>query len=301
MILRVPSLPWMPWPPLAGALRFSSFIGRLCRGILTAWRIFRLCNFGYTTMFWLKKIVSVLILPPLGPLLLAAIGLLLLPRRVRLGMVLAWSGVLSALGLSAPFVVSALVGPLERTPVLDLSAARSAQAIVILSGGKRSNAPEYGGETVNRLTLERVRYGARISRQTGLPILLSGGAPSSGIAEALLMRDALERDFGLRAHWTEAASRDTRENARYSAEILKRAGMQRVVLVTHAAHMRRAQAEFAQAGIETVAAPTGFLGGSGAGNTTVFDYLPSAASAYAGWITAHEWLGNLARKVGVDG
>jgi 8-oxo-dGTP pyrophosphatase MutT (NUDIX family) len=27
--LLVPSLPWIPWPPLAGATRFSTFIGTM--------------------------------------------------------------------------------------------------------------------------------------------------------------------------------------------------------------------------------------------------------------------------------
>jgi len=27
--LFVPSLQWIPWPPLAGALRFSTFIGNM--------------------------------------------------------------------------------------------------------------------------------------------------------------------------------------------------------------------------------------------------------------------------------
>ena len=77
----------------------------------------------------------------------------------------------------------------------DAAAISQAQAIVIVAGGRHRNAPEYGGETVNPLTLERLRYGARLARASGLPILLSGGAPSGGTAEALLMRDALERDF----------------------------------------------------------------------------------------------------------
>ena len=247
-------------------------------------------------MFLLKKLLSALVLPPLGPLLLAAVGLLLLQRHPRLGKTLAWAGLSLALLLSLPASVDLLLAPLEDFPAFDAAGARGAQAIVILAGGKRRNAPEYQGETVSGISLERVRYGARLARQTGLPVLVSGGSPTGGVPEALLMREALEREFGARVRWTESASRDTRENALFSAQILKSAGVHRVILVTHAAHMGRALAEFAAAGIEAVPAPTAFLRDSG-GDGTLLRQFPGADSAYAGWFAAHEWLGNFVRRL----
>jgi uncharacterized SAM-binding protein YcdF (DUF218 family) len=241
-------------------------------------------------LFWTKKLAAMLILPPLGPLLPIAAGLLLLARRPRLGRTLAWSGLLAAVLLSTPASVGVLLRGLEATPPLAAEAARRAQAIVILAAGQRRHAPEFGGATVNRLSLERLRYGARLARRSGLPILVSGGAPAGEIPEALLMKDALERDFGLKVTWTESASRDTRGNARFSAEILRDAGIGRVLLVTHAAHMPRAEAEFRAAGLEVIPAPTGWLGGPG-GNEEVMDFVPGATAAYAGWFAAHEWLG----------
>lgn len=243
-------------------------------------------------MFYLKKLLALLVLPPLGPLLLVALGLLLRRRRPRFGAALAWSGLLLALLFVTPYSVGLLAEPLERTPVPDAAAIRRAQAIVILAGGRHRNAPEYGGETVSRLTLERLRYGARLARASGLPVLLSGGAPSGGIPEALLMREALEQDFGLRARWTESASRDTGENVRYAAKILRDEGVSRVLLVTHAIHMKRAGAGFEAEGLEVIPAPTGFIHGEGSSDS-FFGDLPGAGTAYAGWLVAHEWLGNL--------
>ena len=244
-------------------------------------------------LFWLKKLVSLLVLPPLAPLLLIGAGLLLLHRRPRLGRVLAWGGLALALLLVTPVSVGLMLAGLESTPPLPPEAARSAQAIVILGGGQRRHAPEYGGATVNRLSLERLRYGARLARHSGLPILVTGGAPTGEVAEALLMKDALERDFGLKVAWTESASLDTRDNARSSAAILKDAGIARVLLVTHAAHMPRATTEFRAAGIDAIPAPTAWLGGPG-GNEEVLDFMPSASAAYAGWYAVHEWLGRAA-------
>jgi uncharacterized SAM-binding protein YcdF (DUF218 family) len=244
--------------------------------------------------FLLKKLAAVILLPPLGPLLLIAAGLLLWRRRPTAGKLLAWSGLAAALALSLPTSVSWLVEPLERTPVLDPARAAEAQAIVILAGGKRRHAPEYGGESVNRLTLERLRYGAKLARRTGLPVLVAGGLPIEGDSEAHLMRIALEEDFGVPVRWTESASRDTRENAVNSARILRDAGVRKVLLVSHAIHLPRAQAEFEAAGMEVIPAPTAFLHGPYS-SEMVLAKFPSANSAYAGWLATHEWLGNLAR------
>ena len=248
-------------------------------------------------MFLIKKILSVLLSPPLAPLLLLLAGLLLLRRRPRFGRCLAWGGLVAAVLLSTPASVQLLLRPLEAIPLPSPQALKNAQAIVILAGGRTKLAPEYGGETVNRLTLERIRHGARLARQTGLPVLVSGGAPSGGRPEAALMRDALEQDFGVKPRWVEDHSFDTRDNARNSAAILKPLGIRRVVLVSHAAHLLRATAEFREAGFEVVAAPTGFLAGDADATANLGDFLPGPSAAYAGWYASHEWLGYLALKL----
>jgi uncharacterized SAM-binding protein YcdF (DUF218 family) len=95
----------------------------------------------------------------------------------------------------------------------------------------------------------------------------------------------------MRARWTETASRDTAENASFSARILRGEGVTRVLLVTHALHMKRAQSEFEASGMRVIPAPTGFVHGKGVGDA-FFGAMPSAGTAYAGWLATHEWLGN---------
>lgn len=247
-------------------------------------------------LFWLKKLVSILVLPPLAPLLLIALGLLLVGRHRRGGLILSWLGLALGLALATPASVGWLLRDLETTPVVSDEALGQAQAIVILGAGKRRYAPEYGGETVNRLALERLRYGARLARRSGLPVLVSGGAPTGEQAEAELMKTVLEDDFGVPVRWVENVSLDTRQNAQFSAVLLRAAGVQRVVLVTHAVHMQRAQAEFAAQGLQIVPAPTAWLGGLDASDQ-VLSGLPGASSAYAGWYATHEWLGLLAHRL----
>lgn len=247
-------------------------------------------------LFWLKKLVSTLVLPPLAPLLLIIVGLVVLRSHRRTGFTLAWSGVACAIVLSSSPSVGWLAAQLEPPRAVSAEAARSAEAIVILGGGRRRHAPEYDGETVNRLTLERLRYGARLARETGLPILVSGGAPSGELPEAELMQSTLEIDFNMPVRWLERASLDTRQNAQFSAVQLNVAGVKRILLVTHAIHMPRAQAEFESQGFEVVAAPTGWLGNPE--NLEIdLGLLPSASSAYSGWLASHEWLGRLAYRL----
>ncbi|TAH50948.1 MAG: YdcF family protein [Betaproteobacteria bacterium] len=247
-------------------------------------------------LFWLKKLVALAVLPPLMPPLVVAAGLLLLRRRRRAGMLVAWFGIVLQFLLVFPPAVGLLLAPLESSPVLTAEAARDAGAIVILGAGKRDHAPEFGGETVNRLALERLRYGARLARETGLPVLVSGGAPTGELPEAVLMKQCLVEDFGITPRWIETESRDTRDNARLSALQLKAAGVHRVLLVTHAAHMPRALAEFEAQGLGVVPAPTAWLG-SHESKDRRLALLPSQNTAYAGWYAVHEWLGLLAYRL----
>lgn len=247
-------------------------------------------------MFAFKKLLAALLLPPLMPLLLVALGLLLLRRFPSLGRGLAWGGLLLAVLLSFPPVVNELASHVEEMPVLSATDLQQAQAIVILGGGVRRHAPEYGQPIPNRLTLERLRYGARLARQSGLPVLVTGGAIGGRPPEAMAMAEALSQDFGVTPRWLEAQALDTADNARFSAQMLKQEGVEHVVLVTHAVHMQRSLAEFRHYGLKPIAAPLGFLSDP-AERSSFLDYLPSAGSSYTAWMTLHEWLGQLAQRL----
>lgn len=243
-------------------------------------------------MFLLKKILAALILPPAGPILLALFGLWLLraksPRWQHGGAALATLSLLGLLVLSLPVVGNALMAPLEPHPPIAPEQLRRVQAIVILGGGSYFAAPEYGGDTVSHYTLERLRYGARLGRESSLPVLVTGGAPFGGRAEAESMREALERDFGIKVRWVETASRDTAENARLSAPLLKAAGVTRIALVSHGWHLPRAIELFEKQGIEVTPAPTAFSTGS---PSLLEDLLPGGLVTSR--LALREYLGRL--------
>jgi uncharacterized SAM-binding protein YcdF (DUF218 family) len=205
-------------------------------------------------VFVWKLLLKNLVLPPLGPLILAAAGLALAVvgrRRLRsAGLALSASGLVLLWALATPIVADALIRAVERYPALDLTQPVDAQAIVILSGGVRVGAPEYRMAAPNATTLLRLVYGARVARTTGLPVLVSGSR-----LEATAMRETLEHDLAVTPRWVESRSRDTRENADRAAELLAPDGVRRIVLVTSAAHMARAVVEFERAGLAVVPAP----------------------------------------------
>ena len=127
---------------------------------------------------------------------------------------------------------------------------------MIPGGGVRRNALEYGGDTLGRLTLERVRYGARLAKATGLPVLVTGGSVMGNtVPEAVLMKEALESEYGVKVRWVEDRSRNTRENAAYAAPILEANGIRSIVLVVHAFDVPRASSAFRRAGMSVAAAP----------------------------------------------
>ena len=213
-------------------------------------------------MFFLKKFLTALILPPTSLLLLALLGLWMMRAKSRRwrdgGFVLAVLSVVSLLLLNTPLVSRALVAPLEPHPPITSAQLQQVQAIVILGGGTYYGAPEYGGDTVSGSSLARIRYGAHLARQTKLPLLVTGGAPSGGRPEAELMRETLDKEFGVKVRWVEGASRDTAENAALSAPLLKAAGVKRIALVSHGLHLPRSIPLFEHQGFEVVPAPTGF-------------------------------------------
>jgi uncharacterized SAM-binding protein YcdF (DUF218 family) len=247
-------------------------------------------------LFLAKKVLAAFVLPPTGPLLVAIIGLLLLNRRPAWGRALAWLGVLTLAALSLPVVSHALLRFVEQSPPLDLSQARDSQAIVILGGGVRRAAPEYGGDTLGRLTLERVRYGALLARRTKLPVLVTGGAVHGGTAEAVLMKNALEEEYGVEVAWTEPLSRNTETNAQHSAALLLPAGIRRVLLVGHGFDMRRATAEFASAGLQAIPAPTVMAAGS-FGFDHPIELLPSMSALQTSYYALYELLAEAVRRL----
>lgn len=220
-----------------------------------------------------KAILAAALLPPVPFIALALFGAWALWGRRTFGwllMGLSCAGLwLSACAGVGQTLTSLLLRPppaLGYTQVESLAqAARSRRdlAIVVLGGGREVFAPEYGVASLAPASLERLRYGIWLGRQTGIPVGFSGGtgwAQADGLAEAQIAARISAEEFGRPLRWTEDQSRDTRENAARMVPVLLRAGITEVVVVTHVWHMpraRRAFEEAAQGRLKIVAAPIG--------------------------------------------
>lgn len=229
------------------------------------------------------------VMPPLSLFLAIGIGFLLWRRRPRLARVLVAGGLSLLVLLSIPMVAIALEVSLQGTPPAGPLEAGDAQAIVVLGADGNPFAPEYGGPTVGALTLERLRHAAQLAKASGLPVLTSGGVLRRGeppLADA--MAAVLEGEFGVTVRWRETRSADTRENARFSAELLREAGFERVLVVTHAWHLPRALAAFRDAGLDP--RPAGTLWRRFPG-MEVRAWLPSARALRESSWAVHEWIG----------
>lgn len=191
-----------------------------------------------------------------------------------------------------PATRSWLAGFLTTTPLVPYELDKS-QAIVVIGGGRHLDTPDFSGDTVNHLTLERLRYAAILQKQTGLPILVSGGKPFYGdLSEAELMRDILDKEFLAIVRWVEPNSRTTWENAQFSAPILKKEGIQRIVLITHSYHMPRAMEAFQHAGLTVTPAATIFFDKLPAA-LPYTRWFPSISAAYWNNLMLHELVGRL--------
>lgn len=252
----------------------------------------RILCFRTDIMSWfITNLVGAFLLPPLSLLLLTLAGLLLWRRRQRVARALVGTAFGLLWLLSTPFVADALLQSLE-SPALALdSGTPPADAIVVLGGGTNFHAPEYGGDTVSYPSLQRLRYAAKLYRDTAKPILVTGGRPrGNGLPEAQQMRQVLEHEFHVPVQWSEGESDNTLENARYSYRLLQQAGIRRIYLVTHAWHMPRAKRAFRSAGFEVVPAPTAFTTRY---QTDLMAFVPRAEALRDSAIFMHEVIGLL--------
>ncbi|PUA20513.1 YdcF family protein [Glaciimonas sp. PCH181] len=239
----------------------------------------------------MNTLIGTLFLPPTSLILLCCIGFFLYRRWPRFGMSVSAIALLVLLIISTSAGALLFVAPLEnQTPVLNATSIRGAQAIVVLGGGRLQNAPEYGGvDSPSYWTLARLRYAARLHRETGLPVLVAGGKPDGGNeSEAVVMARSLREDFATPVKWLEETSNNSAQNAAFSQGILARENVGKILLVTDAIHMPRAKMIFQQSGLEVVAAPTIFFSHD---KFSISDFVPSGEGLRRSYYALHEWIG----------
>jgi len=247
----------------------------------------------------LVKAVSELVLPPGLMIVMMLLGLSLKKRYPRSGTTLFSAGFTLLILASLPVIANFTSHRLEREAPLAASELThpTAEAIVVLGGGRIRNSPEYGHDIASSSALLRLHYAAYLHRHTGLPILLTGGNVFNTIdSEASLMREVLEKELSTPVRWVEEQSRNTWENALFSQAMLQKEGIERVYVVTEARHMLRSRIAFESNGLKPIPAPTGFTPKE-TDRPILLQWIPGAGALGANRSVMHELLGILWYKL----
>lgn len=252
--------------------------------------------------FYVAKILTLLMQPLLVAVIAITAGVVLLQRgtRPRLGAAFAWSGLgyIFFVGLSP--ISNAMLLPLEdRFPPATLEAGTPIEGIIVLGGFEDGWVSEVRGglqvnESADRLTetarLARRFPSARIVFTGGVGKIWGGGAVATGPVKQFLM------DMGVAEERIvlEGKSRNTYENALYSAEILKPTPEQRWVLVTSASHMPRAVGLYRKAGFSVIPFPVDYKTRDEEDMWRPFERIPQGLSRFD--TAFNEWAGLIAYR-----
>jgi uncharacterized SAM-binding protein YcdF (DUF218 family) len=252
----------------------------------------------------LSKILPLFVYPVGFTCLLLVLALFLnRHKRIRTGLMVA--GLLVLYLASNRWVSYRLAQSLEWR-YLPAETLPEVKAIVVLGGSTESQQYPRPSVEVNAAG-DRVLYAAQLYREGVAPlVLLSGGSiewqdgGSSTPAEDMA---AILKGIGIpeSALWLQNRSQNTHEDAVYSAELLKEAGITEIILVTSAAHMPRSVALFEHEGIEVIPAPVDFTvtqAGwdtlvSGGWQAKLISFLPNSSSLGLTTNVMKEYLGIL--------
>ena len=234
-----------------------------------------------------------LLLYPLNQALL--LGLFsLLAMFLHRGRIAFWSLLLGVGWLylcSTMFFADYLMGTLEDsyTPKA-MSVTPNAEVIVLLGGAIRGDTHMGSLGDMNQQA-DRLVHALALYKAGKAPrILVTGGASSGKRSEAEIMYDLLTL-MGVPPYaiLQEDRARDTHQNAVNTAAMLEKLGINKILLVTSAFHMRRSEALFKAQGLEVIPAPTDYQ--RLVGPPTMPGWLPAVSDLWQSTYALHEIIG----------
>jgi uncharacterized SAM-binding protein YcdF (DUF218 family) len=230
-------------------------------------------------------------MPPALFLLLAMIGVLIAWHRKPFWLAVATAATGCLYLVAMPVTADLLMRSAQAIASAEprLSSDMPPGAIIVLSADARRSGIPGVPDTVGPLTLERLAEAARQWRRLNLPFLVSGGPPSpSDFSLAALMSRVLQEDFFVPVQWREERSRNTFENASFSAQMLRQAGVGSALVVAHSWDMARVLWSFRAVGYPVLPAPV-------AGNARVprsaAAFLPQVPALLESHYALHELIG----------
>lgn len=252
--------------------------------------------------FYISKIVWFFAQPSNALLILLLVGTAMLwSRWARWGrrVILVSALLFLAAGLSP--LGHALILPLEdRFPRPDLSAGSAPTGIIVLGGAQDMSIVSARGVIALNEAAERLIEAAALARKyPEARIVFSGGSNEifgDKVSEASGARDLLV-DLGIAPGrlLLEDESRNTFENAKYSARLTGARDDERWLLVTSASHMPRAMGSFRSAGFRVEPWPVDFRT---RGKSDIKRFFPKPSEGLRRVdLATREWMGLLAYRV----
>jgi uncharacterized SAM-binding protein YcdF (DUF218 family) len=221
---------------------------------------------------------------------LSLVGAVIALRWRRTGVIVTLAGSLCLFAASTPALSSLLLRQAE-AGLPRVAGFAEAQAIVVLAAGVRLGD---GADIPDRLgprSFERLALAAQAYRRLGLPLAVSGGpVRGSHVTEGALMKAALEEQFAVPVAWIEDRSHNTWENGAYTAELLRPANIETVLVVSHVWHLPRALRAFEEAGLKALPWPAPRTPRR---LSRVADYLPNLEGLHDSFHALHEIIGML--------
>ncbi len=247
-------------------------------------------------MFFVASKIYWVLASPINSLLIAALLGALFSRGPfgRIAQAVAVGSILAMLAAATPPLGSILIGPLEDRFPLPPADLRPPDGIIVLGGAINGEASKARGQTIfdegERMT-EAVMLANRYPKAR---VIFTGGNGflifSEVATEAPQARKFMS-DLGIDpARVTlEDKSRNTEENARFTAELVRPEPSERWLLVTSAWHMPRSMGLFEKAGFNVIAYPVAYRTW-GSGKALPWDFDP-ARNLRTFEIAMREWIG----------
>jgi uncharacterized SAM-binding protein YcdF (DUF218 family) len=241
--------------------------------------------------YLLSKLLPLFVYPLGLSILLVFFGLMLMSLGHRrksavsflLAMAILW---INSTNVFSGYVLSSLE---QRYPPIPIEHLPNAGAIVVLGG--YTDASSSDGVIELGDAIDRLFHGMRLYRAGKAPrVILAGGAARGHKPEAQVMADMLA-EFGISRDvmLLEGKSRNTRENAVNALALMQANKINKILLVTSAFHMHRAQAVFEKLGLEVVPAATDYQVLEP--DPSILDWLPNAEALMMTTLGIKEYLG----------
>ncbi|EQA36638.1 hypothetical protein LEP1GSC047_3227 [Leptospira inadai serovar Lyme str. 10] len=230
-----------------------------------------------TLFFILSKLAGIFLFPLPVCLFLVFIAGLRLPKKkqklsVCLPLIVLW---ICSTDSFSQWLVTGLE---EKHPPVAIKTLPTADAIVVL-GGAIDNLALYGDRPQLGSAAERMTDAVILYREHKAPKIVFTGGSGHLLFQARKESEAAEiflNSLGVpkSALVLESESRNTKENAEFTAEIFRKRGWKSMILITSAFHMERSLRVFGKTGLNVIPWPTDYS--SQVKVLTLDSFVPSA-------------------------